>query len=74
TLYHHILSPKTGYPAESGLLQVTILSPSSIDADALSTLCFLLGYEKAASLLKNHPDLQAIFITESGEIHYINLH
>lgn len=70
--YHHILSPKTGYPAESGLSQVTILSPSSIDADALSTLCFLLGYEKAASLLEDHPDLQAIFIMESGEIHYIN--
>lgn len=70
--YHHILSPKTGYPAESGLSQVTILSPRSIDADALSTLCFLLGYENASRLLENSPDLQAVFITTDGEIHYVN--
>lgn len=71
-LYHHILSTKTGYPAESGLSQVTILSPHSIDGDALSTLCFILGYEKAAQLLKNAPDIQAVFITEDGEILYVN--
>ena len=71
-LYHHILSTKTGYPAESGLSQVTILSSHSIDGDALSTLCFILGYEKAAQLLENYPDIQAVFITEDGEILYAN--
>lgn len=71
-LYHHILSTKTGYPVESGLAQVTILSPSSADGDALSTLCYILGYEKAARLLKNYPDIQAVFITEDGHIHYEN--
>ncbi|MDE7446020.1 MAG: FAD:protein FMN transferase [Lachnospiraceae bacterium] len=71
-LYHHILSTQTGYPAESGLSQVTILSSHSIDGDALSTLCFILGYEKAAQLLENYPDIQAVFITEDGEILYVN--
>lgn len=71
-LYHHILSTQTGYPVESGLSQVTILSSHSIDGDALSTLCFILGYEKAAQLLKNYPDIQAVFITEDGEILYVN--
>lgn len=71
-LYHHILSTATGYPAQSGLSQVTIISDSSTDGDALSTLCFILGYEKAASLLENHPDIQAIFITEDGTILYAN--
>ncbi|MDE6202263.1 MAG: FAD:protein FMN transferase, partial [Lachnospiraceae bacterium] len=52
-LYHHILSTETGYPAQSSLTQVTILSPSSVDGDALSTLCYILGYEKAVQLLKN---------------------
>ena len=72
TLYHHILSTETGYPASSGLTQVTILSPSSVDGDALSTLCYILGYEKAVQLLKNYPDIQAVFITEDGHIHYEN--
>lgn len=68
--YHHILSTLDGYPARSGLSQVTIISPNSTRADALSTLCFILGYEKAASLLENYPEDQAIFITEDGEILY----
>ena len=71
-LYHHILSTATGYPAESGLSQVTIISPDSTRADALSTLCYISGYEKAASLLENYPDIQAIFVTEDGEIIYHN--
>lgn len=72
TLYHHILSTNTGYPVESGLSQVTILSSHSIDGDALSTLCFILGYEKAALLLENYPDIQAVFLTGDGDIHYIH--
>lgn len=70
--YHHILSTSTGYPAESGLSQVTILSPSSTDGDALSTLCFILGYEKAAFLLESCPEIQAVFVTEDGDILYAN--
>lgn len=70
--YHHILSTENGYPANSGLSQVTIISKDSAQADALSTLCFILGYEKAVSLLKNYPDLQAVFITGDGEILYFN--
>lgn len=71
-LYHHILSTSTGYPVESGLSQVTILSASSVDGDALSTLCFILGYEKAASLLENYPDIRAVFITKDGQTLYVN--
>ncbi len=72
TLYHHILSPQTGYPANSGLSQVTIISGQSVDGDALSTLCFILGYEKAVQLLKDYPDIQAVFITTDGQILYHN--
>ena len=71
-LYHHILSAETGYPVENELSQVTILSPDSTQADALSTLCFILGYEKAVRLLENYPDVQAVFITEDGQILYYN--
>ncbi|MBQ8598311.1 MAG: FAD:protein FMN transferase [Lachnospiraceae bacterium] len=72
TRYHHILSTQNGYPADSGLTQVTIICDESARADALSTLCFILGYEKAASLLENYPEVKAVFITEDGEISYVN--
>lgn len=67
-LYHHILSAKNGYPADSGLSSVTIISASSVDADALSTLCFLLGYEKGKKLIDSLPDVEAVFIDNNGNV------
>jgi len=49
-LYHHILDPKTGYPVESDLYGASVICNSSIDADALGTICILMGYEKAKEM------------------------
>ncbi|MBO6147945.1 MAG: FAD:protein FMN transferase [Lachnospiraceae bacterium] len=51
-LYHHILDPRTGYPSDSGLQSVTIVSRHSLDGDALSTASFILGQERAEELLR----------------------
>lgn len=66
--YHHILDSVTGYPADTGLSSVTIITDCSMDADALSTAAFVLGEEKASSLLNTMDDIDAVFITEDGEI------
>lgn len=68
TLYHHLLDPHTGYPASSSLQAVTILSDHSVDGDALSTACFLLGLEDGMELILKMPDTDAIFITSDGEV------
>jgi thiamine biosynthesis lipoprotein len=67
--YHHILDPESGKPADSGLLSVTIVAPSSTDADALSTAIFVLGLEKGLELLRDYEDASAVFITENKEIY-----
>ncbi len=69
--YHHILDPRTGKPAQKGLLSVTVISPSGTAADALATAFFVLGSKKGLSLLKRDPEnffkktkTQALFVSE----------
>ena len=66
--YHHILNPKTGYPAESGVVSVTVFSESGLLSDALSTACFILGTDKGFNLAEEF-GAQVIFITQDGSIH-----
>lgn len=68
TLYHHILDTSTGYPVKNELLSVSILSSSSIQGDALSTLCYALGLEDAMTLMEKTPDAEAIFILNDDSI------
>ena len=69
-LYHHLLDPKTGYPFISGLNSVSIISKTSVDGDALSTVCFALGIEKGMELINSMPDVYAVFVTENNELVY----
>ena len=65
--YHHIIDPDTGYPADSGVCSVTIVSESGLLSDALSTACFVLGTEKGLNLAEEY-GVQALFVTEDLEI------
>lgn len=62
--YHHILSTVSGYPVDNGLLSVTIKADRSIDADALSTAAFALGWERGSSLVGSVNGAEGIFIFE----------
>jgi len=66
--YHHLFDPSQGYPAQTGLLSVTLITSVSMDADALSTAIFVLGYAKGLSLLRMLPDTEAIFVFEDKSI------
>lgn len=65
--YHHILDPRTGKPAQNGILSVTAITDSSTDADALTTSIFVLGPELGSALAREL-GAEIIVITESLEI------
>ncbi|MDR2899112.1 MAG: FAD:protein FMN transferase, partial [Clostridiales bacterium] len=68
-LYHHILNPITGYPADNSLVQVTVISDESIVGDALSTTAFLMGLEEGIKLIENTPGVEAIFVTDDKRVY-----
>lgn len=66
--YHHIMDPSTGYPSQSGVTGVTVVCDSGLEADALSTACFVLGVEKGAELLKKY-DADGLFVDNDSQIY-----
>ncbi|APW59615.1 FAD:protein FMN transferase [Paludisphaera borealis] len=61
--YGHILDPRTGEPAD-GPASVTVLAPTSAEADALSTALFLLGAEAARELAARRPEIGVVIVEE----------
>ena len=68
-IYHHILDPKTGYPVENNLKSVTIVTKSSMSADALSTMSFVLGLDEGMKLIESLSDVEALFITDDQKLY-----
>ena len=68
--YHHIIDPATGYPANSGLLSVTVVShESGTLCDAYSTALFVLGEEQALQLWREAGGaFELILVTEDGRV------
>lgn len=66
--YHHIIDPSDGYPADNGLVSVTIIGDSGIMCDALSTALFVSGFEKAVNYWKNNKDFDMILVTDRKNI------
>lgn len=65
--YHHIIDPMTGYPADSNIKSVTVVSNSGLESDALSTACFVLGYKPSLELLSQF-NAEAVFVLRDNSI------
>lgn len=65
TRYHHILDPRTGYPAP-GVQSVTIVAKDILLADALAKAVFILGPERGLKLVESMPEVDALLIDAAG--------
>lgn len=68
TLYHHILDPRTGFPAQTDLLSATLVARTSLDADGLSTALIIMGADRALAFVEADPALEAVFVTTDGDV------
>jgi thiamine biosynthesis lipoprotein len=68
--YSHCIDPNTGYPVEHQVLSVTVMANSSVWADALASICMVMGMEKSLPLIENMDDVEAyyIYVNEKNEL------
>lgn len=63
---HHIFDPKTGQSPQE-LASVSVLAPTGMQADALSTACMVLGAEASLQLAARVPGVDVLCIGKHGE-------
>lgn len=66
--YCHIFDAETGYPAETDLRSVTVVTPESTKADGYTTALFVMGYDKAVEFCEQH-EIEAIFVCSDHTVH-----
>lgn len=67
--YHHLLNPDTGYPFDNDIAGVSIITESSIDADALSTTVFSKGLFTGLDFVESLDSVDAIFISKDKKVY-----
>ena len=68
--YSHCIDPKTGYPVEHNVLSATVMAESSVWADALASICMVMGMEKSLPLIESMEGVEAyyIYVNEKNEL------
>ena len=68
--YSHCIDPKTGYPVEHNVLSVTVLAQNATWADALASICMVMGLEQSLPLIQGMEGVEAyyIFMNDDGEL------
>lgn len=72
--YHHIFDPRTGYPADSGVMSDTVIIDPSVEhagmlSDMLTTIVFVLGPSKGLELVQSMPGVECEITGTDGAVY-----
>ncbi|MFH1767965.1 MAG: FAD:protein FMN transferase, partial [Candidatus Omnitrophota bacterium] len=65
--YSHIVDPKSGYPAQNGVVSVTVVTKNCTSADALATAFFVMGPDKIKQFVTRVSSSMKIFVISEDE-------
>jgi thiamine biosynthesis lipoprotein len=66
--YHHILDPRTGFPATESR-SVTVYAPNATIADGVDDAIFILGWKKGFEMIDKLDDVGAVVVDNEGNVH-----
>lgn len=68
--YSHCIDPKTGYPVEHNVLSATVMAENSVWADAMASICMVMGIEKSLPLIESMDGVEVyyIFVNDQNEL------
>lgn len=66
--YHHIFDPKTGYPVETDMASLTVVSKRSVDCEIWTTRLFGLPIAEVLRILNENPMIEGIIVTKDNHI------
>jgi len=65
--YHHIIDPRTGYPA-TACRSVTVWATDALTADAVDDAVFIMGTEKGLALVESLTDVGAVIVDKDNKV------
>ena len=66
--YHHILDPKTGYPAETDVISLTVVADDSVDGEIWTTRFFGQPVDVILATLDRSEAIDGILIMKDGSL------
>jgi thiamine biosynthesis lipoprotein len=65
---HHLLDRRTGRPAQTDVVQATVVAPSAREAEMIAKSAVILGADRAHSFLSHSSSLAAVLLLDSDEV------
>lgn len=64
---HHLIDPRTGRPADSGVLAASVVAGNVVRAETLAKIALILGPRDGLDLIEEAPDAEGLLVLANGE-------